>query len=185
MTEAARTIENSRIHDINRTAYASVAIYGNVNKPPTALPARVNGWALYAHPIFDGQLDALEKKVAADKRKDPLRYAQKNAAKRLAAIVYLAFEAVPQDPTRAEYRQGLTLGAAHTHWFRAKFFQQYRLFFRFHREARIIVYAWVNDETSKRAYDSKTDAYRVFKKMLDDGNPPDDWKALLKSARAL
>ena len=30
----------------------------------------------------------------------------------------------------------------------------------------IIVYAWVNDEKSKRAYDSKTDAYRIFKRML-------------------
>jgi hypothetical protein len=29
-----RIIENSRIHDINRTAYASVAIYGNVDNPP-------------------------------------------------------------------------------------------------------------------------------------------------------
>jgi hypothetical protein len=31
-------IENSRIHDINRTAYASVAIYGNVNKFNEGLP---------------------------------------------------------------------------------------------------------------------------------------------------
>jgi hypothetical protein len=28
----APIIENSRIHDINRTAYASVAIYGSVNR---------------------------------------------------------------------------------------------------------------------------------------------------------
>jgi toxin YhaV len=49
-----------------------------------------------------------------------------------------------------------------THWFRAKFFQQYRLFFRYHRESRIIIYAWVNDEESKRAYESASDAYRTF-----------------------
>ena len=45
-----------------------------------------------------------------------------------------------------------------------------------------IVYAWVNDEKSKRAYESKTDAYRVFKKMLDSSNPPDSWETLLEQA---
>ncbi len=32
-----------------------------------------------------------------------------------------------------------------------------------------------NDDTTLRAYDSRTDAYRVFKGMLEDGNPPGDW----------
>jgi hypothetical protein len=31
-----RLVENPRIHDINRAAYASVAIYGNVNKQAVA-----------------------------------------------------------------------------------------------------------------------------------------------------
>jgi toxin YhaV len=65
-----------------------------------------------------------------------------------------------------------------------QFFQQYRLFFRYHQESKIIVFAWVNDENSKRAYDSKTDAYQVFKKMLESGNPPDDWNDLLKEAES-
>lgn len=41
--------------------------------------------------------------------------------------------------------------AVRRHWFRAKFFQQYRLFFRYHRAQRIIVYAWVNDEQTRCA----------------------------------
>jgi toxin YhaV len=85
---------------------------------------------------------------------------------------------VPQDPARPDYRQGATLGAQHKHWFRAKFFQQYRLFFRYHQASKIIVYAWVNDETTLRAYDSKTDAYQVFARMLQSGYPPDDWEGL-------
>ncbi|MEQ1536640.1 MAG: type II toxin-antitoxin system YhaV family toxin, partial [Burkholderiaceae bacterium] len=76
-----------------------------------------------------------------------------------------------------------TLGAQHKHWFRAKFFQQYRLFFRYHQASKIIVYAWVNDETTLRAYDSKTDAYQVFARMLQSGNPPDDWDALIAAAK--
>lgn len=147
-------------------------------------PLVVNGWTLFAHPIFLDQLDALTLQVDELKRKDPTGFVQKNATKRLAAIAKLMFEVIPQDPTRPEYRQGNTLGDAHKHWFRAKFFQQYRLFFRFHAQAKLIVFAWVNDENTKRAYESADDAYRVFRKMLDSGHPPSDWNQLLAEARA-
>ena len=107
----------------------------------------------------------------------------RNTADRLAAIAKLAFEVIPQDPARAEYRQGNTLGDEHKHWFRAKFFQQYRLFFRYHASSKVIVYAWVNDDDTKRAYESSDDAYRVFRKMLESGHPPGDWDQLLAEAR--
>lgn len=145
----------------------------------------VNGWTVFAHPLFVAQLQALIDQVAALQAKDPQAYTRKNATKRLAAIRQLAFEVIPQDPTRPEYRQGNTLGDDHRHWFRAKFFQQYRLFFRFHAASRIIVLAWVNDEDTRRAYESQDDAYRVFRKMLDSGHPPGDWDELLAQAHAL
>lgn len=147
-------------------------------------PLVVNGWTVFAHPIFLDQLEALTAQVEALKRKDPSGYTRKNATKRLAAIARLAFEVIPQDPARPEYRQGSTLGDENKHWFRAKFFQQYRLFFRFHAQARVIVFAWVNDEDTKRAYDSADDAYRVFRRMLDNGRPPSDWAQLLAEASA-
>ena len=147
-------------------------------------PLVVDGWTLFAHPIFLDQLDSLTAQVEAQKRKNPAGYVKKNAAKRLAAIAKLAFEVIPQDPARPEYRQGNTLGDEHKHWFRAKFFQQYRLFFRFHAQAKLIVFAWVNDEDTKRAYESADDAYRVFRRMLDAGRPPSDWSELLSEARA-
>ena len=90
---------------------------------------------------------------------------------------------IPQDPSRREVQQGSTLGAAHRHWRRAKFFQQYRLFFRFHIRSRLIVLGWVNVTDTKRAYGSKTDAYRVFQSMLASGHPPDDWDELLQESR--
>jgi len=46
----------------------------------------------------------------------------------------------------------------------------------------VIVLGWVNDQQSKRAYGSKSDAYRVFQAMLARGHPPDDWEELLKEA---
>ena len=148
------------------------------------MPLVVNGWTVFGHPLFLDQLDYLNAQVEALKRKDPTGYGKKNAAKRLAAIAKLAFEVIPQDPARPEYRQGHTLGDEHKHWFRAKFFQQYRLFFRFHAGAKVIVFAWVNDEDKKRTYESADDAYRVFRRMLDSGRPPSDWGQLLAEARA-
>lgn len=144
----------------------------------------VNGWTVFAHPLFLAQIETLMRQVEALKQKDPAGYTKKNTSKRLAAIAKLAFEVIPQDPSRAEYRQGNTLGEDHKHWFRAKFFQQYRLFFRYHAPSKVIVYAWVNDEGTKRAYESSDDAYRVFRKMLESGHPPDDWDQLLVEARS-
>ena len=143
----------------------------------------INGWNLFAHPLFLKQLEELVVQVEHLRRKDPKNYKNKNASKRLAAIVKLVFEVIPQDPTRSDYRQGTTLGDDYKHWFRAKFFQQYRLFFRYHQESKIILFAWVNDENSKRAYESNTDVYRVFRRMLESGHPPDDWNELLEEAK--
>jgi toxin YhaV len=154
-----------------------------MNKIVDHQPFVINGWSIFAHPLFLDQLQELLTQVERLRQKDPQNYRSKNATKRLAAIAKLTFEIIPQDPTRSEYRQGTTLGDEYKHWFRAKFFQQYRLFFRYHQEAKIIVFAWVNDEDSKRAYGSKSDAYRVFKKMLERGNPPDSWEALLVEAK--
>ncbi|MEZ2279266.1 MAG: type II toxin-antitoxin system YhaV family toxin [Microcoleus sp.] len=146
-------------------------------------PLVINGWNIFAHPLFLNQFEELLTQVEHLRQKYPQDYKHKNATKRLAAIAKLAFDVIPQDPTRSDYRQGDTLGDDYKHWFRANFFQQYRLFFRYHQEGKIIVFAWVNDENSKRAYDSKTDAYRTFKKMLESGIPPDNWDDLLKEAK--
>jgi toxin YhaV len=144
----------------------------------------VNGWTIFAHPLFLDQLEVLARQVEALKLRDQVGYVKKNATKRLAAIAKLAFEVVPQDPARAEYRQGNTLGEEHKHWFRAKFFQQYRLFFRYHAPSKVILYTWVNDEETKRACERNDDAYRVFRKMLENDHPPDDWERLLVEAGA-
>ncbi len=144
----------------------------------------IHGWTLLAHPLFLAQLEKLIQQVTALQKKDPAGYLQKNAAKRLAAIAKLAFDIIPQDPTKPEYRQGITLGEDYKHWFRAKFFQQYRLFFRYHTPGRVIVLAWVNDDATLRAYESHDDAYRVFKKMLGNGHPPDDWDQLCQESQS-
>lgn len=144
----------------------------------------ISGWTIFAHPLFLNQVNLLMKEVERLKQKDSSTYRTKNATKRLAAIYKLAFNIIPSDPGLAIYRQGNTLGNERKHWFRATFFHQYRLFFRYHEASKLIVYAWVNDEGTKRAFESKDDAYRVFSAMLKQGRPPNDWDALVKEARA-
>ena len=133
--------------------------------------------------MFMAQFKVLEQRVLLLKEKVPKGFVKKNETKRFAAIVKLIFEVVPNGPTLVEYQQGHTLGDIHKHRFRAQFFQQYRLFFRFHQLSKAIVYCWVYDEKNKRAYGTKTDAYRVFGKMLKAGHPPDDSVTLLDEAQ--
>jgi len=145
---------------------------------------KINGWTIYAHPLFLDQLESAVEAVEKARKNDPRGYKKKRAAKLLAAILKVAFEDIPSDPARDVYRQGATLGDEYKHWFRAKFLQQFRLFFRYQQSegAKIIVLAWVNDDSTLRAYESANDAYAVFRKMLKRGNPPDTWRELMAAA---
>ena len=160
---------------------------GRPPSAPTESPEKhvVDGWALYAHPLFLENYEALVAAVETEKRKDPKRYRNSNAAKLLYAVEELVERRIPENPADKKYRQGDALGVANKNWFRAKFYQQFRLFFRFDSRSRTIVYVWVNDENSLRAYDSRSDAYRTFGKMLARGNPPESFAELLKVSKAL
>ncbi len=140
-------------------------------------------WTLLFHPQIVGQLARLARAVERAKRRDPGGWRRNANAKLLAAIRKLMFEIVPGDPARPEYRQGSTLGVEYRHWFRAKFGGRFRLFFRYDSRSRIVVYAWVNDESTLRKAGSKSDPYAMFRRMLDSGNPPDGWRALLDACK--
>ncbi|MGQ0563151.1 MAG: type II toxin-antitoxin system YhaV family toxin [Gemmatimonadota bacterium] len=142
----------------------------------------INGWAILAHALFLDQMERLVGEVEAEKAQGPKAPASGNA-KLLAHLLDLAFDKIPADPGNAAFRHGGTLGADSRHWFRGKTGNgRYRLFYRFHSGAKIIVFAWVNDEESLRTYSSNHDAYAVFAAMLRSGNPPDDWDALVRAA---
>ena len=151
---------------------------------PLEAPLVVNGWSFYAHPVFLDQLEAVIEEVEERKVRGPKNWHKKNCTKRLAAIFKLVTDVIPIDRGTQAFRQGNTLGDHRKYWFRAKLFQQYRLFYRFNSDAKVIVVAWVNDDKTLRAYGSKTDAYATFEGMLEDGNPPDNFDALLKEAAA-
>jgi hypothetical protein len=94
------------------------------------------------------------------KKEQPERYAGHPKAKLLKRILELILNEIPRNPNSVEYQLGNTLGPAHRHWRRAKFLGRFRLFYRFSTAHRAIVYAWVNDETTLRKADSRTDRTR-------------------------
>lgn len=137
------------------------------------------GWLVLGDALFDEQYSLLELAVEKRKQRDPDGYLNSNVAKRYFAITQLISETIPMDPSAIQFRLGKTLRSEYKHWRRAKFFEQYRLFFRYDSKTKIIIFSWFNDEETKRAYESKDDAYLVFEKMLNRGNPPTDWSQLL------
>ncbi len=145
----------------------------------------VNGWRLFQYVLFENQLNKLTEAVGQLSISQPDTYKEHPKTKLLATIRRYVMESIPRNPNAPEFRQGDTLGPDNRHWFRAKFHQRYRLFFRFSTKDRVIVYAWVNDEFTLRKAGSKTDAYAVFKSMLTAGDPPRTLEALLKRAKEM
>lgn len=144
---------------------------------------QLNGWKIYFHGCFLEQMKALTLEVSALKAAKPDEYMHKKPVKLLAAIRKVIEEQIAADPLNAKYRQGDTLGGEYKHWFRVRFLQQFRLFYRCSEQHKTIVIGWVNSVDTLRAYGSKTDAYRVFSAILKSGNPPDDWGELLAQAK--
>ena len=143
-----------------------------------------HGWTLLFHDCVAEQLQKLNDAADRAKQTDPDGFEGNANVKLFRALSQLILDAVPGDPARDDYRQGNTLGAAYRHWRRAKVGRRFRLFFRYDSKAKVIVFAWVNDERTLRSAGSKTDPYAVFEKMLKRGNPPDDWAGLVAASRA-
>jgi toxin YhaV len=145
----------------------------------------VNGWRLYVYPLFARQLQRLTEHVENLTARDPVSFQEHPAAKLLTTIDRYIRELVPRNPNAAEFRQGNTLGSDNRHWFRAKFHERYRLFYRFSSKDKVIVYAWINDEKTLRKSGSRTDPYRLFRAMLEAGDPPNAMQQLLGRSREI
>lgn len=143
------------------------------------------GWRLFVHQLFREQLERLTLRVERLAAQQPDQYESHPSAKLLSTIRRLILEVIPGEPTAPEFRLGNTLGPDNRHWFRAKFHQRYRLFFRFSSRHKIIIYVWVNDESSLRKAGSKRDPYVQFKAILERGEVPASFEDLLKKSGPL
>lgn len=130
-----------------------------------------HGWNLLFHECLSEQLQKLHAAAQRAQQHDPQGFESNANVRLFAALSKTIFDVVPSDPNREEYRQGNTMGATFRHWRRAKIGRRFRLFFRFDSKTRIIIFAWV--------------PYTVFQRMLERGNPPDDWTALLAASRTV
>ncbi len=142
----------------------------------------VNGWTLLFHETMVGQVKNLIDAYERARKTHPKTYRSNANVKLFVAVAKLLLDVIPADPSRTEYRQGNTLGPENRHWLRAKFFNRFRLFFRYDSRARIIVYAWINDERTLRQHGVRSDPYEIFRQMLASGHPPSDWTALVRSS---
>lgn len=133
----------------------------------------VNGWRILLHPLVVQRMDEWSRQA----ERGDLR-----SQKLLAGLRKLMLEVVPADPGHPQFYLGHRLGSEFAHWRRAKMYQRYRLFFRFSSEFKTIVFVWINDETTLRAYGASSDAYAVFTKMVRRGTPPDELDALLRES---
>lgn len=163
------------------TSPSTDALFRSMEPPPP----RINGWWLLSWPEFQRQFDALVADVERIGNRDPAGYDSHPKAKLLATILRLITEDIPRDPGHSEFRQGTTLGGEYTGWFRARFHQRFRLFFRFRSVERAIVYAWVNTEWGLRKSGDKNDPYSVFRRMLDRGSPPNNFEELLRESAGM
>ena len=144
-----------------------------------------NGWTLLATEAFNRQLTSLAAEVEALRAADPQGWQVRPKAKFLARVVDILLNEVPSDPSHKAFRQGATLGDSYKHWLRVKFLSRFRLFFRWDGKAKVIIYCWLNDESTLRKAGSKTDPYALFTRRLQGGDPPDDWADLMASAKPL
>lgn len=143
-----------------------------------------HGWKLLFHECLIEQLRSLASAAARAEAQAPEQADSNANVKLFRALSRLMLDTVPQDPNRDEYRQGNTMGPEFRHWRRAKIGRRFRLFFRFDTRARIIIYAWVNDENTLRSSGGRNDPYTVFRRMLERGNPPDEWTTLLSASKS-
>ncbi len=144
---------------------------------------RSNGWKLYLHPVFQKVFDRLTDEVKKIQLSDTDNYQSHPKAKLLKRIIDLILVEIPADPSASQFLQGNTLGKSYRHWYRAKFFGRFRLFYRYSSSQKIIIYAWINDENTLRKSGSKSDPYIVFFKRLQKGKPPDRWEQLIEECQ--
>jgi len=143
-----------------------------------------NGWLIFYFCAFQERLNALEQAVLRIQQKKPDQFATHPTVKLLAAVVRAILVEVPEDPASPLFEQGNTLGEAHRNWRRVKrrLPPRYRLFFQFSSVQTKILFAWLNDASSLRQDGAKTDVYRVFKRLLDQGMVPDSWDQLVAAS---
>jgi len=146
-----------------------------------------HGWTVYFHPVFAERYNQLLARAAALRRElSREEYRHHHSVKLLAKVTRVIREAVPANPDAPEFRLKRDL---------AKFRrveghglpQRYRVFWVFSSRLRVIIFLYLNDETTLRKEGADTDPYEVFKRLIARGEIRADlgenWEVLQQELR--
>jgi toxin YhaV len=147
------------------------------------LPLIVNGWTLLYHPVFGNRYAELREEARRLKGRLPeAEYRAHPLVKLGAAVRRLVMETVSADPDHPDFRLSGDLSAFR----RAKGHglpPRYRLFWAFSRQARTVIFLYLNTSETLRKEGAKTDPYEVFRHLVVRGDIGDDFAANLAAWR--
>ena len=152
-----------------------------------ARPRKSHGWQLWFGELFEARWRALRARVRRLKAElGESEFAAHPDVKLFAALVHIVHETVPLNPDHTDFQLGKTLGGRFTSWRRVKRHglpDRYRLFFKYSSSHKVIVFVWLNDADMLRKDGASSDPYTVFRRMLENGHPPDDFDGLMKEVK--
>ena len=134
----------------------------------------VNGWKIYFYSVFNEQFQELiESSVKFKERDTPKQYKERFKPKLLKALQRAIKESIPNDLFSKDFElKGDLSNYRRVKW--VGIFDRYRLFFRVDVEQDSIVILWLG---YPRNEGGKNDCYRVFGKMVENGDFPADCKS--------
>lgn len=143
-------------------------------------------WHLKVTDLFEQIYVDLLESVEKLSLERPDSYKSHFRTRLLAGIYYAITIDVPADPMAQKFYLGNTLPQKYTNWRRVKkkLLPRYRLFFQYSSANSKIIYGWVNNEHTLRSSNSRTDVYKTFRKMLDNGEILNDFDALDRDAKS-
>ncbi len=134
------------------------------------MPLVVNGWTLLYHPVFGDRYAALRDQARSLKRDlDDASWSRHPTTKLIAGVRNLMLEVIPRDPLAAEYH----LRGDLKDFYRASGLglpKRYRLFWVASRQARAVIYLYLNDGTTLRKEGARSDPYVQFQAMVRRGD---------------
>ncbi|WP_320008445.1 type II toxin-antitoxin system YhaV family toxin [Maridesulfovibrio sp.] len=143
----------------------------------------MSSWKIYFFHLFQIRFKKLVEDVRALKKDDPDGYQGHPKSKMLNAVVR-SIKRLRGDPTGDDYQMGKNVLSGYRYWRRVKkdLPQRHRLFFRFWSSKQKVILAWLNDEKNLRKDGAKTDVYRCFFKMLENGTVPNSYDELMSKS---
>ena len=124
-----------------------------------------NNYLLKSHEFFSQRIVELNREIIKlrEKKLTLEELAQHPTVKLAKRVYHATFEIIPADPNHPDYR----LEGEVRKYRRYKIgLERYRLFFGFSSQPKIILYLYLNDESTLRKEGSKSDPYEQFKKLV-------------------